>query len=156
MTARTDIGRFHEAQANGEYEAALAEITAGRKRGHWIWYVFPQVAGLGQSHMSQLYAIRDRREAEEYLQDPLLSQRLLEISQAAASHLKQGVPLTTLMGSSIDAGKLASSMTLFAEVARGVPGADAIVEAAEAILEAAAQQGYQRCEFTLRKMRSSA
>ena len=61
-----DLERFHDAQANGEYEAALAEITAGRKGGHWIWYVFPQIAGLGQSHMSQVYAIRDRSEAALY------------------------------------------------------------------------------------------
>lgn len=148
----SELERFHKAQANGEFDAALAEITAGRKRSHWIWYVFPQIAGLGQSHMSQLYALRDRAEAEQYLRDPVLSQRLLEISQAAGKHLKNGVPLDTLMGSAIDASKLVSSMTLFAEVAKTEPEAGAQVEAAEAILAAAAEQGYSRCEFTLRQL----
>jgi uncharacterized protein (DUF1810 family) len=148
----SELDRFHEAQGNGEYEGALAEITAGRKRGHWIWYVFPQIAGLGQSHMSQAYAIRDRREAEKYLEDPVLSRRLLEISRAAAAQLKSGVPLERLMGSSIDAAKLVSSMTLFAEVARAAPGGEPLVEAADAILAAAAEQGCRRCEFTLRQL----
>ena len=118
MTRPSEIARFVEAQAGGEYEGALAEIRAGRKRGHWIWYTFPQIAGLGTSHMSQAYAIHDRSEAEEYLRHPLLSQRLLEIASAAADHLRNGVALNTLMGSSIDAAKLVSSMTLFGEVAR--------------------------------------
>ena len=148
----SDLERFRQAQANGEYEAALAEISGGRKRGHWIWYVFPQIAGLGQSHMSQTYAIRDRREAGDYLRDAVLSTRLLEISQAAAAQLQKGVPLTTLMGSSIDAAKLVSSMTLFAEVGRTMPEAVAQVEAAEAILDAAEQKGYRRCEFTLQQL----
>jgi len=148
----SELERFHDAQANGEYDAALAEIAAGRKRGHWIWYVFPQIAGLGQSHMSQVYAIRDRSEAEEYLRDRLLSSRLLEISRAAAAHLQKGVPLATLMGSSIDAAKLVSSMTLFAGVGKGLPEAAAQAEAAESILAAAAQQGYERCQFTLRQL----
>ena len=153
---RSELQRFHQAQDGGEHEAALAEIRGGRKQSHWIWYVFPQLAGMGQSHMSQLYAIRDRKEAEDYLRDPVLAARLLEISTAAAEHLKNGVMLTTLMGSSIDAAKLVSSMTLFAEVGRAVPGAGALVNAAESILDAAARQGYQRCEFTLRSLGASA
>ena len=88
---RSELKRFHDAQANGEYETALAEMSAGAKRSHWIWYVFPQLAGLGQSHMSQLYAIRDTREAKEYLKDPVLSARLLAISQAAADASGPGV-----------------------------------------------------------------
>jgi uncharacterized protein (DUF1810 family) len=153
---RSELDRFHKAQANGEYEAALGEMRDGRKRSHWIWYVFPQIAGLGKSHMSQTYALRDRQEAEAYLRDPVLATRLLEISQAAAAHLKKGVPLATLMGSSIDAAKLMSSMTLFAEVGRAQPEARALVEAAETILDAGSQQGYRRCEFTLGQLKSSA
>ena len=154
----SDLTRFVEAQANGDYEAALGEITAGRKRGHWIWYTFPQIAGLGTSHMSQAYAIRDRGEAEEYLRHPLLSQRLLDIAGAAADQLRKGVPLNTLMGSSIDAAKLVSSMTLFGEVARTLPeGArtattDGVANAAEAILAAATSQGYPHCEHTLKRL----
>ena len=159
MTRESEIGRFVEAQANGEYEAALAEMTAGRKRGHWIWYTFPQIAGLGTSHMSQTYAIRNRAEAQEYLRHPLLSQRLLDIAGAAADHLRKGVALNTLMGSSIDAGKLVSSMTLFGEVTRALPPeaqtatTEALASAAEAILAAAAAQGYPRCEHTLTRLR---
>ncbi len=156
MTRPSEIARFVEAQANGEFEAALAEITAGHKRGHWIWYTFPQIAGLGTSRMSQAYAIHDRAEAEEYLRHPLLSQRLLEIASAAAGHLRKGVALNTLMGSSIDAAKLVSSMTLFGEVARTLSDSartettDAVANAAETILAAAASQGYPRCEHTIR------
>lgn len=155
MDARSELKRFHDAQANGEYETALSEMTAGRKRSHWIWYVFPQIAGLGHSHMSQLYAIRDKREAEEYLRDSTLSARLLEISEAVAAHVKKGVPLDTLMGSSIDANKLVSSMTLFGEVARTMPEAGAMAAVAETILTAAKEQGYQPCETTLGRVRSS-
>jgi uncharacterized protein (DUF1810 family) len=156
MTRPSEIARFVEAQAGGEYESALAEIRAGRKRGHWIWFTFPQIAGLGTSPMSQAYAIHDRSEAEEYLRHPLLSQRLLEIASAAADHLRNGVALNTLMGSSIDAAKLVSSMTLFGEVARTLPESartattDALAAAAEAILAAAASQGYPRCDHTIR------
>jgi uncharacterized protein (DUF1810 family) len=158
MTRAPEIARFVDAQADGEYERALAEIRAGRKRGHWIWYTFPQIAGLGSSHMSQAYAIQDRGEAEEYLRHPLLAQRLAEIAGAAAGHLRNGVALNTLMGSSIDAAKLVSSMTLFGEVARRLPEnartaeADALANAAEAILAAAATQGYPRCEHTIRRL----
>ena len=158
MTRESEIGRFVEAQANGEYEAALAEITAGHKRGHWIWYTFPQIAGLGTSHMSQAYAIRNRAEAQEYLRHPLLSQRLLDIASAAADRLRKGVALNTLMGSSIDAAKLVSSMTLFGEVARTLPpeartaASEALAGAADAILAAAASQGYSRCEHTLKRL----
>jgi uncharacterized protein (DUF1810 family) len=158
MTRESEIGRFVEAQANGEFEAALAEITAARKRGHWIWYTFPQIAGLGTSHMSQAYAIRNRAEAQEYLRHPLLSQRLLDIASAAADQLRKGVALNTLMGSSIDAAKLVSSMTLFGEVARTLPpeartaASEALAGAADAILAAAASQGYPRCEHTLKRL----
>src|ERR1700752_3057390 len=107
-----DLERFVTAQANGEFDTALAEMKAGRKRSHWIWYVFPQVAGLGTSHMSQTYAIRDREEAAAYLRHPVLGARLFEITSVVAEQLRAGVPLERLMGSSIDAAKLVSSMKL--------------------------------------------
>lgn len=158
MTRHSEIARFVEAQDGGEYERALAEIRDGHKRGHWIWYVFPQIAGLGTSYMSQAYAIRDRAEAEDYLHHPLLSQRLRDIAAAAADRLNDGVALNTLMGSSIDAAKLVSSMTLFGEVARTLPNGsrtdttEALARAAEVILSAAAAQGYQPCQHTLRQL----
>lgn len=159
MTRHSEIARFVEAQGGGEYERALAEIRGGHKRGHWIWYVFPQIAGLGTSYMSQAYAIRDGDEAEEYLRHPLLAERLLEIAAAAADHLKNGLAMTTLMGSSIDAAKLVSSMTLFGQVAGALPDdsrtptTDAVARAAELILSAAASQGYPRCEHTIRLLK---
>jgi uncharacterized protein (DUF1810 family) len=162
MTRHSEIARFVEAQAGGEYERALAEIKSGRKRGHWIWYVFPQIDGLGTSHMSQVYAIQGRDEADEYLRHPLLCRRLLDIATAAADHLKSGVALSTLMGSSIDAAKLVSSMTLFGEAARALPAesrtptTDSLADAAEAILVAAASQGYPRCAHTMQRLANRA
>ena len=152
-----DLARFVDAQSGGEYEAALAEMKAGRKQSHWIWYVFPQIAGLGMSHMSQLYAIRDRDEAVAYLRHPVLSARLLEITTAVAEHVRNGAALDRLMGSSIDATKLVSSLTLFGKVARSLSDSRtdanaALANLAEEVLIAGAAQGYQRCHHTLRTL----
>jgi len=152
--SESSLSRFVDAQGGGEFESALAEMKAGRKRSHWIWYIFPQLSGLGTSHMSQTYAIRDRDEAVAYLHHPLLSARLLKIARAAAEHLRQGASIDRLMGSSIDAEKLVSSMTLFADVARRLPAGlksadiDALADEAEAILGAASSQGYPPCRHT--------
>ena len=155
-----DLARFVDAQSGGEYEAALAEMKAGRKQRHWIWYVFPQIAGLGMSRMSQLYAIRDRDEAIAYLQHPVLFSRLLEITTAVAEHIRNGAGLDRLMGSSVDATKLVSSFTLFGEVARSLTDsptdANAVLaDLAEEVLIAAAAQGYPRCHHTLDRLRAS-
>lgn len=75
----SDIDRFLKAQEN-DYDKALSEIRAGHKRSHWIWYIFPQISGLGHSGMTQYYEIKDLKEAEEYMADPVLSERLIEIS----------------------------------------------------------------------------
>ena len=152
-----DLARFVDAQSGGEYEAALAEMKAGRKQSHWIWYVFPQITGLGMSHMSQLYAIRDRDEAVAYLRHPVLSARLLEITTAVAEHVRNGAALDRLMGSSIDATKLVSSLTLFGKVARSLSDSRtdanaALANLAEEVLIAGAAQGYQRCHHTLRTL----
>ena len=152
-----DLARFVDAQSGGEYEAALAEMKAGQKQSHWIWYVFPQIAGLGMSHMSQLYAIRDRDEAVAYLRHPVLSARLLEITTAVAEHVRNGAALDRLMGSSIDATKLVSSLTLFGKVARSLSDSRtdanaALADLAEEVLIAGAAQGYQRCHHTLRTL----
>jgi uncharacterized protein (DUF1810 family) len=98
--------KFVEAQAGGVYEQALAEIRAGDKRGHWMWFIFPQLAGLGSSPTAQFYAIRDLREARSYLAHPVLGPRLLECTLA----VKQTFPYP-------DDLKLRSSMTLFARAA---------------------------------------
>ena len=79
--AQYDLDRFLKGQARN-YDAALQEIREGCKRSHWMWYVFPQIQGLGYSSTAQYYAIRDLGEAKAYLQHPILRERLLEISNA--------------------------------------------------------------------------
>jgi uncharacterized protein (DUF1810 family) len=152
-----DLQRFRDAQrdARAGFDAAIGEIRSGGKRGHWIWYVFPQVAGLGSSGMSRAYAIRDAREAEEYLRDETLGPRLAAVAEAVRESLRQGQPLEQVMGSSIDATKLVSSMTLFAWAARrvppgAVPAADALLPLADEILAVAERAGYPKCAFTER------
>ncbi len=106
------MNRFIEAQENN-YATALAEIRNGRKQTHWIWYVFPQIRGLGQSATSKYYAIRDLQEAEEYLQHPILGKRLIEISRALLELKEDNAH--KIFGSPDDL-KVRSSMTLFALV----------------------------------------
>ena len=105
-----DLSRFHRAQAR-DYDRALSEIRAGNKRSHWIWYIFPQIRGLGCSSTAQFYAIEDLGEAKAYLADPVLRERLLEISGALLG-LESSDP-SAVMGYPDDL-KLRSSMTLFA------------------------------------------
>ena len=153
----SSLDRFVEAQAGGEYETALGEITSGRKRSHWIRYIFPQISGLGLSHMSQLYAIRDRDEAVAYLHHPVLSPlRLLGITHRGLPNTSGRVRRSNrLMGLSIDATKLVSSLTLFSEVARKpeqtrpTDASAVLADLAEEVLIAAAAQGYHRCHHTL-------
>ncbi|MCR4714815.1 MAG: DUF1810 domain-containing protein [Treponemataceae bacterium] len=112
-----DLDRFKKAQEE-DYPYALQEIKAGRKRSHWIWYIFPQLKGLGFSSMSEYYGIDGRAEAQAYIADPLLRARLVEISEALLA-LESHNP-TQVMGYPDDM-KLKSSMTLFAEVAPDFP-----------------------------------
>jgi uncharacterized protein (DUF1810 family) len=111
-----ELQRFLEAQdACGTYERALAELRAGRKTSHWMWFVFPQIAGLGRSPTAQAYAIGSLDEARTYLANPVLGPRLRECTAA----LLAAPPDTTaveILGA-IDALKLRSSMTLFARAA---------------------------------------
>jgi uncharacterized protein (DUF1810 family) len=106
-----DLQRFVTAQ-EGVYESAVAELRAGRKTGHWIWFVFPQIAGLGMSAMSQRYAIASLAEAQAYLEHPVLGPRLAQCAhilvELSGRHSAQDV------FGGIDAVKLRSSMTLFA------------------------------------------
>lgn len=105
-----DLGRFVAAQ-EGTYGRALAEIRTGRKRSHWMWFVFPQVAGLGMSAMAQRYAIRSLDEARAFLAHPLLGPRLSEI---AAAVLEIEAHSAAEIFGGIDAMKLRSCATLFA------------------------------------------
>lgn len=109
------LERFLDGQRFG-YETALAEMKQGEKRNHWIWYIFPQVKGLGHSPNAQYYGIKDLEEAKAYLQHPVLGQRLREITNAVLTH--KGEDIYEIMGSSIDALKFRSSMTLFDLVSR--------------------------------------
>jgi uncharacterized protein (DUF1810 family) len=143
-----DLQRFTQAQDAGGYAQAIAELTAGAKRSHWIWYIFPQLAGLGSSPMAEMYGLRGVEEAEAYLRDPVLHERLLSAMNAVRRH---STGLRILMGSQIDALKLVSSMTLFREIARRGKD-DEVREAADAILSAAGKQGFPECEFTKREL----
>ena len=107
-----DLDRFVAAQRD-TFDRALAELHAGRKASHWMWFVFPQITGLGRSETAQFYAIRSMSEARAYLAHPVLGPRLLAASAAVAA-----APGTAdgIMGG-IDAVKLRSSMTLFAAAA---------------------------------------
>ena len=109
---RFDLDRFVKAQ-EGVYESALAEIRAGRKRCHWMWFIFPQVAGLGFSATSQHFAIRTREEAEAYLKHPQLGPRLIECVEAVLE--VQGRSAEDIFGP-VDALKLRSCSTLFAAI----------------------------------------
>lgn len=120
MAQELDLQRFLDAQAT-DYPTALAELRAGRKRSHWMWYIFPQIQGLGFSSISQRYAIRDAAEATAYLRHSVLGARLVEISTALLG--LAGSNATSIMGSPDDL-KLRSSMTLFAQV----PGASPVFQ----------------------------
>jgi uncharacterized protein (DUF1810 family) len=109
------LHRFVLAQDDGAtYERAVAELRAGRKQSHWMWFVFPQIAGLGQSAMSRTYAIASLEEARAYLEHPLLGARLLQCTQIVAE--LRGASAQDVFGA-VDAVKLRSSMTLFAAAA---------------------------------------
>jgi uncharacterized protein (DUF1810 family) len=110
-----DLQRFLDAQdGGGTYEHTLAELRAGHKTSHWMWFVFPQLAGLGQSAISQRYAIASLDEARAYLDHSVLGQRLRDCAGALLSHRDRSAP--QILGE-IDAIKLRSSMTLFARAA---------------------------------------
>lgn len=161
-----DLQRFRIAQdaSVGGYATALEEIRAGRKRSHWIWYVFPQLAGLGASPAALLYGLHGEEEASAYLRDGVLRSRLLTIATAAAEHLRGPAPpaLAQLMGSRIDARKLVSSMTLFGQVAarlrdgEGIADCEAMSRVAKEILSCAAAQGIPACRYTLERLAKAA
>ncbi len=114
-----DLTRFVRAQdASGTYGRAVAELRNGRKTSHWMWFVFPQIAGLGRSSMAQTYAISSLDEARAYLRHSVLGPRLLECARIVASI--EGLTAEQIFGS-VDAVKLRSSMTLFARAAPDEP-----------------------------------
>jgi len=153
------VERFLEAQErNGNFDHALREMHTGQKRGHWIWYVFPQLVGLGSSGSSQFYGLDGLEEALEFLKHPVLRSRFLEITTSVAARLKEGVRLDTLMSSRIDTLKLVSSLTLLRAASQrllaseGIPVYDLLVQTTTDVLDAAEAQGYPLCSFTLGKL----
>jgi uncharacterized protein (DUF1810 family) len=114
-----NLDRFIAAQeTGGAYPRALRELRGGRKRTHWMWFIFPQVAVLGRSAMAQRFAISGLPEAAAYLAEPVLRRRLIECAQALTA--LPGTDAAAVLGT-IDALKLRSSMTLFARAAGAPP-----------------------------------
>lgn len=107
-----ELEMFVEAQ-DTVWSDVLSELSAGKKTSHWMWFVFPQLAELGKSHMAQLYGIEDLAEAKAYLGHEVLGPRLAEVARLVLSH--QGQDAAEILGK-VDAKKLRSSMTLFAAV----------------------------------------
>ena len=122
--------RFQQAQDSGMpsvYDDAIGELKSGRKTGHWIWFVLPQLAGLGNSEMAQRYGIAGLAEARAYLADPVLRQRLEAVIAMIDEQLRQpGQSLEHLMGGGLDAAKTVSSLTLFE--ATGLESAGALLD----------------------------
>lgn len=119
-----DLERFVEAQ-RGSYDEVVGELRRGRKTSHWMWFVFPQLAGLGRSEVSRYYAIRSLDEARAYLAHPLLGPRLLECVRLV---LAAEAPTAERIFGGIDALKLRSSMTLFHRAAPGEALFPAVLE----------------------------
>jgi uncharacterized protein (DUF1810 family) len=161
----SDLARFRDAQdaPHAGFTVALRELQAGRKTSHWIWYVFPQLAGLGRSSNAVYYGVAGAEEAADYLRDQELGERLIAAAMVVRAHLADAnappVRLEDLMGSEIDALKLVSSMTLFRRVAKAMCAVDlqprfvAMADHADAILAAVARQGYEPCTYTEEHLR---
>ncbi len=124
MENNYNLNRFIEAQ-NRDYDIALAEIRAGKKASHWMWYIFPQLKGLGRSSTSEYYGLSGIKEAQAYLSDPILKARLIEITDAVIAHKDKSAE--EIFGG-IDAKKLRSCMTLFSIAAPDIPVFEAVLE----------------------------
>ena len=125
MTQPIELERFHLAQED-VYPLVLAELKAGRKQGHWIWFIFPQLEGLGLSEMNARYAIHSLDEAKAYLADPVLYDRLVECCDLLLAHSSQSID--RILGYP-DNLKLRSSMTLFKAADREDPIFEEVLDA---------------------------
>ena len=110
---RSNLQRFIDAQEEPLFGWVIQELTAGQKKGHWMWFIFPQTFGLGESHNSKLYGIRSLEEAKEYWQHPLLGERLRQCIGLVISSRKS---LLEIFGKEIDAMKFQSCLTRFIKV----------------------------------------
>jgi uncharacterized protein (DUF1810 family) len=143
-----DLERFHDGYRL-EYEQALAEIEGGRKRSHWMWFIFPQVRGLGSSPTAIHYAFRDRAEAEAFFRDPILGPGYRTLVDAVWRQvIERRLTIRQLFGPPDDQ-KLISSLTLFAGLAHQLGGdfASSVAQANE-ILGVSATQGFASCATT--------
>ena len=112
-----NLQRFVEAQSGGVYERALAELRAGRKQSHWMWFVFPQHRDLGRSEMAKFYGMSGIEEAAAYRAHPLLGPRWRECVAEIERHLAAGISLEALLGQ-VDAMKYRSSLEIFGQAER--------------------------------------
>jgi uncharacterized protein (DUF1810 family) len=143
VDSASDLARYIAAQ-EGYYQQALMEVRLGRKHSHWMWFIFPQIAGLGQSSVDALYAIKDLQEAANYLAHQTLGPRLIEISRAVHD---RNLPEIRRVFKYPDDLKLCSCMTLFSQV----PGADPVfTEVIDRYFQG------KPCDLTLRLLSSSA
>jgi uncharacterized protein (DUF1810 family) len=145
-----DLARFVDGYER-DFERALREIRAGHKETHWMWYIFPQVDGLGSSPMAMQYAIHTRAEAEAFLTHPPLGPDYCELVDAVWQHaIGTGVSLHALFGEP-DKWKLVSSLTVFAAIARGLdpsPEREKLISQVDEVLDEAGAQGLPRCATT--------
>ena len=152
-----ELDRFIRAQDSPHFgfKSALRELKTQGKRGHWIWYMFPQLVGLGSSWNAEYYGLAGAQEAIAYLRHPVLRNRLLEITRVVANRLREGVQLTDLMGSDVDTLKIISSVTLFRTIIERVHDGDLDAQQlkefaalADEVLTHGAAQGYPPCSYT--------
>ena len=115
--ANNDLTRFLDAQ-NKLYLTAYSELKKGKKETHWMWFIFPQIKGLGKSGIAQYYATADLEEAKAYLNHPILAKHLIEIAQLLLNYKKKSIE--TILGD-LDARKLRSSLSLFCQVENANP-----------------------------------
>jgi len=120
VSDRFDLERFVRAQSGGVYEQALAELSVGRKRSHWMWFIFPQHRDLGRSDTAKFYGLSGEEEARAYLAHPLLGPRLHACFAALRPQLDAGVSAAAILGE-VDALKLRSCAAIFAAAAPGDP-----------------------------------
>jgi uncharacterized protein (DUF1810 family) len=133
----------------GTYDDALAEMRAGKKKTHWIWYIFPILAGLRASSTAARFALKGPDAAVEYLQHPVLRQRLTDVVRAVHGHVvTEGKSLMDLMSDPVDAKKVVSCCTLFAPIAAAANEKELAAMCKDIVDVAVNQQGFAPCELT--------
>ncbi len=151
---RVDANDHLEAQKGAlpnttSYDEALAELRAGQKKTHWIWYIFPILAGLRASSTAARFALKGPDAALEYLQHPVLRERLSDVVTAVHTHVvTNGKNLNELMGDPVDAKKVVSCCTLFAPVAAAAKEDGLALKCKELVETATTKQGFAPCELT--------